>query len=95
MIEEDDFADSSNDGAIKTGYELTAYMEEYNKNTAFDFTKGYDPQKMDDIYKEKSTWMKKKSTMPQEVDFTFNVKMSALNCDKETMALLNDCFEKF
>ena len=76
-----DVEDSYSDGPPKTGYELTAYMEEYNKNTAFDYTEGYDPAKMDSIYKEKSTWSKKKSSMPQEVDFTFNVKHSAMNCD--------------
>lgn len=95
LIEAEDLYDSDGSGPEKTGYELTAYMEEYNKNTAFDYTKGYDPQKMDQIYKEKSLWNKKKSSMPQEVDFTFNIKNSALNCDKETMDILNDCFEKF
>ena len=33
--------------------------------------------------------------MPQEVDFTFNVSNSAMHCDKETMDILRDCFEKF
>ena len=46
LIEAEDF-DSDESGPKKTGYELTAYMEEYNKKTAFDYTQGYDPQKMD------------------------------------------------
>ena len=80
---------------MKTGYELTAYMREYNENTAFDYAEGYNPQKMDESYRQKSTWQKDKSLMPQEVDFTFNVRLSAMHCDSETMALLNDCFDKF
>ena len=36
LIEEADFEDSDPDAAAKTGYELTAYMEEYNKKTTFD-----------------------------------------------------------
>ena len=70
-------------------------MREYNENTAFDYAEGYNPQKMDESYRQKSTWQKDKSLMPQEVDFTFNVRLSAMHCDSETMALLNDCFDKF
>ena len=47
LIEEGDYDDVDSDEPAKTGYELTAYMEAYNKNTAFDYTKGYDPEKMD------------------------------------------------
>jgi hypothetical protein len=32
------------DGNKKTGYELTPYMEEYNKNTKLDYAKGYEPK---------------------------------------------------
>lgn len=50
-IDDDDIPEESDGGPPKTGYELTDYMEEYNKNTAFDYTEGYDPQKMDEIYR--------------------------------------------
>ena len=47
------------DGNKKSGYELTEYMKEYNANTRKDFTKGNEPKKLDDDYKNFKNWDKK------------------------------------
>lgn len=44
------------DGNKKTGYELTPYMEEYNKRTTFDFTVGYNARALDEFYKNSGVY---------------------------------------
>jgi hypothetical protein len=39
------------EGNKRDGYELTQYMIEYNANTKMDFTEGYDPKSLDQMYK--------------------------------------------
>lgn len=48
---EDLSSSEDEEGNKRTGYELTPYMEEYNANTAMDFTDGYDPKSLDDNFK--------------------------------------------
>ena len=51
MRGEDLSTSEDEDGNKKSGYELTEYMKEYNQNTRTDFTKGYEPKKLDEDYK--------------------------------------------
>ena len=66
------------EGNKKTGYELTNYMVEYNKNTKFDFTQGYDPKSLDEFYKNAKTYDKNNSMMPPQVESDFNPRFSTV-----------------
>jgi hypothetical protein len=65
MMHGEDLSTSEDeDGNKKSGYELTDYMKEYNAKTTTDFTKGYEPKKLDDDYKNFKIWDKKTTTLP-------------------------------
>ena len=70
------------EGNKKTGYELTNYMVEYNKNTKFDFTQGYDPKSLDEFYKNSKTYDKDNSMMPSQVESDFNPRFSTVQLEK-------------
>ena len=62
-------------------YELTPYMVEYNQKTSMDYTEGYNPQQLDENYVKHKLFEKENSQMPQEVDFTFDIKYSGIDID--------------
>ena len=62
-------------------YELTPYMIQYNQKTSMDYTDGYDPKALDEMYKQQKLFDQKSSIMPSEVDFTFDIKYSGINID--------------
>ena len=70
-------------------------MKQYNELTFMDYTKGFEPEKMDEFYMKGGFYDKKNSAMPNQVDFTFDVKFSGIEIDKKTLDELHDLFEKF
>ena len=56
-------------------------MVEYNQKTSMDYTEGYNPQQLDENYVKHKLFEKDNSQMPQEVDFTFDIKYSGINID--------------
>ena len=74
--------DSFHEEVEKTGYEFTPYMTLYNANTKMDYTKGYDPKKMDDVYKQGLTYELSHTQMPKAVSFTFDWKLSGIEITK-------------
>ena len=70
-------------------------MVEYNKNTKFDFTQGYDPKSLDEFYKNSKTYDKDKSMMPSQVGSDFNPRFSTVQLEKETLEELEDMFCKY
>ena len=70
-------------------------MRQYNELTFMDYTKGFEPEKMDDFYNKGGYYSKGQSAMPNQVDFTFDVKFSGIEIDKQTLAELHDLFDKF
>ena len=93
----DDSESPDEDGTLKTGYELTEYMKQYNANTKFDYSEGYDPAKLDNFYKDQNdTLYDPNSTqLPRLLGFSYDVQKGGINIDRDTMEFLKDSFEKF
>ena len=70
------------DGNKKTGYELTDYMEEFNRNTVDDYTQGYDPKSLDQDYKQSALMDTKNTTFPKYLDKS---KRRDLHIPEETL----------
>lgn len=85
------------DAVQKTGYELTDYMKVYNSRTAMDYTKGYDPKKMDEHYlsKEELLYEKHNTMMPNQVGFTFDYKAQGLEIKENEIEEIRESFFKF
>lgn len=102
-----DVSDDSSDGSLdfpghdiaiaKTGYELTPYMNEYNAKTEYDYTEGYDPAALDQHYrdKEECLYKREKTVMPNEVNFTFDIKFSGVDLNEDIVLQIKESFEKF
>jgi hypothetical protein len=87
--------DSVKEEVEKTGYEFTKYMELYNQRTKFDYTKGYDPKKMDDVYKQGLTYELGRTEMPRAVSFTFDWKISGFEITDEALESIKESLAKF
>ena len=58
---------------------MTEYMKQFNDMTTADYTQGFEPEKLDNFYKNSGLYNKNKTQMPQQVDFTFDVNFSGID----------------
>lgn len=70
-------------------------MIEYNEQTSQDYTKGYDPFKLDSYYKEGNYYKKGESQMPPDMEFAFDAKFAGISMQDETVQEIKDMFAKF
>uniref|UniRef100_A0A7S3FV94 EF-hand domain-containing protein n=1 Tax=Strombidium rassoulzadegani TaxID=1082188 RepID=A0A7S3FV94_9SPIT len=77
------------------GFYMTSYMKQYNEMTNQDYSKGFEPQRLDDFYKEFTKYRKDQSVMPRQINFTFDVKFSGIEIEEEVITQIHDLLDKF
>lgn len=72
-------------------------MKKYNEKADKDLIEGFDPRLLDKQYRDhdQKLYNQQKSTMPKQVDFTFDIKHSGIEMTEQVIEMVRDSFEKF